>query len=197
MAVAELWVLSGLDEKRREFWLACDTREEAEDQLAHERDHCGATALKVRRFVEGLPLPSEGEGRPAVRMCEIAPEVPCGCIPKSGGHWCAHSIARAKLDAPSPSEATPKQALDGLFNAAVAGVGGTRAAALFNIVSAALQRTTEAPPEHKCRECGMALEYIGKRRWRCPVAECPNCEIRYADGPPRQATESKSEVSGG
>jgi hypothetical protein len=39
---------------------------------------------------------------------------------------------------------TPKQALDGLFNAAVGGIGGTKAAALFNVVSAALQRPETA-----------------------------------------------------
>jgi len=50
--ILELWVLSGLDQKRRAFWLTYDSRAEAEDQLIHERDQCGATALEVRRFVE-------------------------------------------------------------------------------------------------------------------------------------------------
>jgi len=27
-------------------------------------------------------------------MCKMMPDVPCGCIPKQPGHWCAHSLAR-------------------------------------------------------------------------------------------------------
>jgi hypothetical protein len=43
-----------------------------------------------------------GSSDASPRMCEMAPDVPCGCVPKTAGHWCAGSIERA-----GRSKATP------------------------------------------------------------------------------------------
>lgn len=51
-------------------------------------------------------------------------------------------------------------------------------------VMRAEQRASEAP--FSCPSCKVALEYIGKRRWRCPTAECPDLALRYADPPARE-----------
>lgn len=66
------------------------------------------------------------------------------------------------------SAPTPTQALDGLFNAATMGIGGTRATELFNVVSGALRRERAT----NCAACnGRGGRYV----------QHPNAEGRYVD----------------
>lgn len=70
------------------------------------------------------------------------------------GEWvCEKEAGHTDAHVSNLHPATPKQALDGLFNAAVSGIGGVKAAALFNIVSSALQRSETAG---SCECCEMA-----------------------------------------
>lgn len=68
---------------------------------------------------------------------------------------------------PKRTELTPREALDGLFGGATMGLGGTRAAELFNVVRAAIDRASPmpsvAPVYPKCRHCGGLIKDVCER----------------------------------
>ena len=141
------------------------------------------TALDERRLVTAW-LRGFGPHQPAFSGDELAMRIECckhhtshpseasnpGYCPGSEGREPSKASLAEAVSNLHP--ATPKQALDGLFNAAVGGIGGTKAAALFDIASAALHFTEMRQCRDKARPAVWFVRSFG-REW--PEYEGQEC----------------------
>lgn len=125
--------------------------------------------------------PSEAQTVRCFACASQQPEAACSHWVGIGWSCTDRKACRARRATPDDPP-TPTQALDGLFNGAVSGIGGVRAAKLFNIVRAAMSEPYDGSFDRlgDIIDEGFGIQAVMSRSEKLSFLEKRLCEQRRA-----------------